>query len=444
MHYPDGHVLLRSLSREYPTIAYGKGVYLFDTTGTRYFDGSGGAMVNSIGHGNEEVAARIGEQLARVGYVNGMHFTSQPTEELATRLCANAPPGLDRAFFLSSGSEAIEAAVKFVRQLWVERAQPERSVFIARSPGYHGNTLFALSASARPHYKKFFGPLLADVVMIEAPYEYRSAVADYARDGGEYYALQLEQAILKAGPDKVAAFICEPVIGSSAGGSVPPPGYFERVQTICRKHGVLIVADEVLCGAGRTGPFYASAGFGLEPDLLVMGKGLNSGYAPLSAVLVRDAHVREMKAGSGGFMHAQTYLQAPCMTAAGLAVVDYIEKNHVLDNARARGEQLQRLLREKLLPLPHVGWVSGTGMLAGVEFVENKATKSPYPRSRKLAEAFVQHCFNNGLILWPNVGQAGGDGDLVMVAPALTITAAQVEELVTLIASTISSFMGTL
>lgn len=441
VRYPDGNVLLRNLNRDYPVVSHGDGPYLFDTAGKRYFDGSGGAMVNSVGHGNREIATKIAEQLSRVGYVNGQHFTSQPTEELAKKLCARAPKGLDRVFFLSSGSEANEAAVKFVRQLFVERGQTQRSKFIARSPGYHGNTLYALSASARGHYKRFFGPLLSDVIMVEAPYEYRSPVANYQQEGAAYFAEQLEKTILDAGPETVAAFMFEPVIGSSAGASVPPRDYFSRVSEVCRKYGVLMIADEVLCGVGRTGAFYASEHFGLEPDLLVLGKGLNSGYAAVSAVLTRTSFVNEMKQGSGGFMHAQTYLQAPCMTAVGLAVVDYIEQHQVIENAKARGERFQTALRQELLPLRLVGNVQGLGLLAGVELVQDKATKSPFARSQKVAERFVSHAFSEGLIVWPNVGQANGtDGDLFMLAPALTCTDAQIDELVALCKRTLESF----
>lgn len=439
--YPDGNVLLRNLSRDYPTVSHGKGVYLFDTDGKKYYDGSGGAMVNSVGHGNADIARAVGEQLAKVGYVNGTQFTSQPTEELATRLCAIAPKGLDRAFFLSSGSEAIEAAVKFTRQLWVERGQPTRGKFIARSPGYHGNTLFALSASARGHYKKFFGPLLSDVIMIPAPYGYRSAVPDYEKDGAAYYAQTLENAILAAGPENVAGFLFEPVIGSSAGGSLPPPNYFAKVQDICRKYGVLMIADEVLCGAGRTGKFYACEHFGLEPDLLVLGKGLNSGYAAVSAVLTRTSHVNEMKQGSGGFMHAQTYLQAPCMTAVGLAVVNYIEKHGLVANAATNGRYFHDALRREIAPLASVGNVTGIGLLAGVELVKDKTSKEPFSRGAKVAERFVSHAFERGLIVWPNMGQADGtNGDLFMLAPALNVTTAEIDELVGLVKTSLSTF----
>ncbi|MBS1983722.1 MAG: aspartate aminotransferase family protein [Bdellovibrionales bacterium] len=439
--YPDGHVLLRNLSRSFPVIDRGEGLYLFDKAGKKYIDASGGALVMSVGHGNQEVVAGITAQMQRVAYVNGTQFTSQAAEDLASRLTSMAPKGLDRAFFLSSGSEANEAAIKFARQLWVERGQGQRTKVVARTPGYHGNTLFALSASARNHYKKFYGPLLSDVVMVPAPYGYRAPVADYARDGGEYYARQFEDVINAEGSETIAAFIFEPVIGSSAGASVPPPGYFDRIQKLCRQHGILMIADEVMCGAGRTGKFYACEHFGLEPDLLVMGKGLNSGYVALSAVLVRDAHVREMKQGSGYFMHAQTYMQAPSMVATGLAVLNYMDKHRVIENAAKVGVHFQRALRERILPLPHVGNVEGLGLFAGVEFVDDKKSKVPFDRTRKFIEKFVEHAFGSGLIMWPNVGHADGvNGDLVMLGPPLNITTTQADEIVDTLARVIQSF----
>ncbi|MFY0574971.1 aspartate aminotransferase family protein [Cystobacter fuscus] len=442
VRYPDGHVLLRNLARDFPVISHGQGVYLFDKQGKRYLDGSGGALVVSVGHGNREVADRIHEQLLRVAYVNGTHFTADVTEELASKLCALAPEGLDRAAFLSSGSEVTEAAVKFARQLWVERGQPQRSKVITRMPGYHGNTLYALSMSGRPHYKKFFGPLLSEVITTPAPYPYRSGLADYARDGAEHYARLLEETIEREGASTIAAFIAEPVIGSSAGASPPPPGYFERVSEICRRHGILTIADEVMCGCGRTGQFFASNQFQFQPDVLVLGKGISGGYVPLSALLVRQSHLEEMRQGSGGFMHAQTYLQAPVMTAAGLAVLDYYERHGPVAHAARVGEYLQRRLREVLLPLPHVGSIQGVGLMAGVEFVEDKASKRPFPRGRKVVEGLLSELFAQGLILWPNTGHADGtNGDLVMIGPPLVITESEVDELVELLARGINRYM---
>lgn len=439
--YPDGNVLLRNLSKNYPIISHGEGVYLYDKDGKKYFDAAGGALVNSIGHGNKEVAEQIGAQLAKVAYVNGTQFTSEPTEELAKILAELSPdPELNRACFLSSGSEAVEAAVKFVRQLWMERNQPKRYKLIARSPSYHGNTLYALSASARPHYKKFYGPLLHDVVVIPSPYEYRSEVADYKKDGGKHYADLLEKAILAEGPESIAAFIAEPVIGSSAGASVPPPDYFERVQEICKRYGILIIADEIMCGAGRTGKFFASEHFNLKPDLLLLGKGISSGYIPLSAVMVREKHLQEMKNGTGYFMHAQTFLQAPSMASAGLATLKWMKKNKAVENSAKMGTLLHSLLQKEIAPHQHIGFIGGLGLFAGIEFVADKGSKKPFDRAKKVAENFTAHAFEKGLIVWPNIGQADGtNGDLVMIGPQLMTTEAQIHELVELLKQTINS-----
>lgn len=444
VQYSNSHVLLRDLNHAYPIISHGKGVYLFDKSGKRYLDGSAGAMVVSAGHGNEEVVSAISSRLSQVAYVNGMQFTSEPAERLATRLIELARPlGLGRAAFLGSGSEAVEAAIKFIRQLWVEQNKPERSKLIARVPCYHGNTLYALSVSSRAHYKKFFGPFLQEVVTVSAPYEYRSPVKDYQKEGAQYYAAELETTIQRVGGRNVMALLVEPIIGSSAGGSLPPMGYFDRVQEICKRHSIPIIADEILCGSGRTGKFFASEHFGLKPDVVVLGKGLGSGYAPLSAVLVREEDVTIMKESSGYFMHAQTYMQAPCMVAAGVAVLEYFEKHGVLKNCVEMGEILHQKLRAEILPLPRVGFVTGKGLLAGVEFVEDKKTKKPFGREKKMVEQFIAHAFKNGLILWPNVGSADGtSGDLIVLAPPLTIRRNELDEMVALLNKSISEFFG--
>lgn len=331
--YPQGHVLLRNLTKTFPVVSHGEGVYLFDLAGKKYFDAAGGALVASIGHGVKEVADAVAAQLSKVGYVNGTQFTSSAMEEFADKLAEKAKAvGLDRVAILSSGSEAVEAAIKFARQLWVERGEMERGTFIARVPGYHGNTFYALSASGRPHYKKLFGPLLSRVITVSAPYGYRCPV-DYETQGADHYAKELEALIDREGPKTIAGFLVEPVSGSSTGGWTPPPGYFDKIAAVCRKHGILIIADEVLCGAGRTGKFFASEHYGLKPDIAVLGKGINGGYMPVSAVLVRQSDVDLIKKGTGYFLHAQTYLQSPCMAATGLAVLNYFEKHAQIGRA---------------------------------------------------------------------------------------------------------------
>lgn len=432
--YPEGHVLLRNLVRSFPVISHGEGVWLWDTDGKKYLDGSSGAFVAGLGHGVREVADAVHAQMLRVGYVNGTQFTSEPTEALARRLTADAPAGLDRAFFLASGSEAVEAALKFARQLWVERGEQQRGRVVARIPSYHGNTLYALSISGRPHYKKYYGPMLSEVVTVSSPYPYRSPVDDYDMHGAQWFADELERKLQEVGPDTIGAFIAEPVIGSSAGAAVPPKGYFPAISEVCRKYGILLISDEILCGTARTGSFFASKLYDFEPDILVMGKAIGGGIVPASAVLVKTAHVDEMKRGTGYFMHAQTYMQMPTITAAGVATLDYIEKYKLVENARATGALLHEELRKQILPLPHVGSVQGVGLMAGVEFVADKATKAPFARSRKIVEKVVNTLFEKGLIVWPNVGQANGvDGDLVMLGPPLTIAPDEVHALVAML-----------
>ena len=423
--YPQTGVFYRALDRELPLAARGEGCWIVDDLGRRYLDACGGAYVANLGHGVPEIADAVAEQMRRVAYVNGTAFTNEPAEALAAELRGLNPRGLEFAYFLSSGSEAVEAALKLARQHWVESGKPAKHKIIARSPGYHGNTLLALSASAREHYKKLYGPWLAPVTMIPAPYPYRCAP-----DSPAMTAQALEDAIRKEGAETVAAFIAEPVGGSSTGGSVPPEDYYRRVREICDRHEVLFIADEVLCGSGRTGRWAAIEHFGATPDIMTLGKGLSGGYVPLSAVVASCKVIDPIAKGSGAFKHAQTFSHSPAICAAGLAAVRYIQKNKLVDRCAKMGAVLHRKL-DSLRELPHVGDVRGLGLLAGIEFVADKKTKAPFPRERKFAEAFVSAAMDAGLVVWPNVGQADGEnGDLVMVAPPFIVTESEIDEIV--------------
>jgi hypothetical protein len=388
-------------------------------------------MVCNIGHGVPAIAHALAEQASKVAYVNGTAFTNEPVEELADFLARKTPAGVDRAYFLSSGSEATEAALKLARQCHVDRGEPERRTVVAQTPGYHGNTLLALSASARRHYRTVYGPWLTDVVMIEAPYAYRNS-----RDVGD--ASALETAILEAGPERVAAFIAEPIGGSSTGASVPPAQYFGRVREICDRYGVLFICDEVLTGSGRTGKYFAlehfatGNGAAIVPDIITMGKGLNGGYAPLSAVIARQSIVETIREAGGNFMHAQTYSHNPLACAAGLAVQRYIEQHDLVERAARVGAELGETLRSIESDL--IGDVRGIGMLWAVEFVADRESKRPFPRELKLAETLVEKAKQRGLVVWPNVGHADGEnGDLVMIAPPFTIEPAQIGEIAELL-----------
>jgi len=452
IHYPQGHTLLRNLTKNFPLCTHGKGVHLFDQSGKKYFDGSGGALVASLGHGNEELAAEIFEQMKKVAYVNGTQFTSPAMEECSQLLSDKAKAiGLDRVGLLASGSEVVEAAIKYARQLWYDRGFPNKHKLISRTPGYHGNTLYALSASGRPHYKKVYGPLISPVLSISAPYGYRAPfiqtndpdelMRQYHELGADHYARELEALIDREGADTISAFIFETVSGSSTGAWVAPKGYFQRVQEICRKNNILMIADEVMCGSGRTGKFFAAEHEHLKPDVLVLGKGINAGFMPVSAILVRQSDVDTMKQGSGGFMHAQTYMQSPSMAATALAVMKYLDRRQVLQKSQAVSAHWLSELKRHLQSLPFVGSVTGIGHMAGVEFVQDKATKQPFPVAKKFAPKFVQHAQDRGLILWPNYGQADGvNGDLVMLGPSLEMTMDEADECVALLKSAIKEF----
>ena len=423
--YPETDVFYRALDREFPLIVRGEGCWLVDDQGRRYLDACGGAYVANLGHGVGEVADAVAEQVRRVAYVNATAFTNEPVEALAAQLRTLSPKGLDFSYFLSSGSEAVEAALKLARQYWVESDKPGKHKIIARAPGYHGNTLLALSASAREHYKKVYGPWLVPVTMIPAPYPYRCEP-----DSPAMTAEALEQAILKEGPETVAAFIAEPVGGSSTGGAVPPKDYFQNVRKICDKHGVLLIADEVLTGAGRTGKWAAMEHFGATPDIMTMGKGLSGGYVPLSAVITSARIIEPLAKGSGALKHAQTFSHSPVICAAGLAAIRYIKKHKLVERCARMGDVLHRKLAP-LLDLPSVGDIRGLGLLAGIEFVADKKTKRPFPRGLRYAEIFTAAAQDAGLIVWPNVGHADGEnGDLVMVAPPFIITEAEIDEIV--------------
>lgn len=435
--YPSGSVLYRDLQHGLPLITRGRGVFLQDAEGRKYLDGSGGAAVVNIGHGVREIGEAMAAQAAKIAYVSGAKFTHYPVERLAERVASFLPFPDGKVFFLTSGSEAIEAAIKLARQYWVERGKPKKYRVISRFPSYHGNTLAALSLSARKHYQETFRPLLIQSHKIPAPYCYRCPWGLAPPACRLRCARELEKKIVKLGPESVSAFVTEVVGGSSTGASVPPPGYFEAVRAICDKHSVLLVVDEVMTGAGRTGEWLACHHFGLVPDVVVMGKGLTSGYFPLSAVAAKKELVDAIRRRGHNFLHAQTFVHHPVGCSAGLAVLDYMEKHDLLARCERAGDVLWRRL-EPLFSRPHVGDIRGLGLLVGIEFVKDKKRKTPFPRGKKYVEKFMAAAIKNGLFLWPNVGHAGGaDGDLVMVAPPFVIKDREIGLLRDKIASTL-------
>jgi adenosylmethionine-8-amino-7-oxononanoate aminotransferase len=421
VQYPQGNVFYRNLHRSFPLISHGKGVYLFDTSGNKYLDASGGAAVVNVGHGIKEIATAISYQAQKAGYINGTQFSHVPVETLATLVSEFLPFPDGKVYFLTSGSEAVEASIKLARQYWVERGRPSKHQVIARKPSYHGNTLAALSLSDRRHYKDIYGPMLMKTSMIPAPYCYRCFCGAVYPSCGIKCALELEKQIRIIGEENVSAFLTEVIGGGSTGAAVPPPEYFSAIRKICDQNEILLIVDEIMTGIGRTGEWFACHHFDLKPDILVMGKGLTSGYIPLSAVAAPGEIVDVLYNKGRSFMHAQTFAHHPVGCAAGVATLDYIKNNKLLLKCNTSGT----LLKETISSISSdndVGDIRGRGLLIGIEFVQDKESKTAFPREKRYAEKFVANALKKGLVVWPNVGHADGiNGDLILLAPPFII-----------------------
>lgn len=409
-----------------------EGCYLIDSTGKRYLDGSGGAAVSCLGHGDRAVTDAIKAQLDRVAFAHTGFFTSEPAEALADLLIAHAPPGIDRVYFVSGGSEATEAAIKLARQYMVETGQPGRHRLIARKQSYHGNTLGALSAGGNAWRRAPFAPLLLDVSHIDPCYDYRLRREDETPEAyGQRAAQALEDEILRLGPETVMAFIAEPVVGATLGAVPPAPGYFRAIREICDRHGILLILDEVMCGMGRTGTLFASEADGVAPDIVCIAKGLGAGYQPIGAMLCSGAIYAAIEGGSGFFQHGHTYIGHPVATAAGLAVLRAILDRGLLDRVTRIGATLRAALEDRFGQHAHVGDIRGRGLFLGLELVEDRATKAPFDPDRRLAARVKAAAFEAGLICYPMAGTVDGRvGDHILLAPPFILEEAQVGELV--------------
>lgn len=430
----ESHVFYRRFGRAYPTVERGEGIYLYDANGKRYLDASGGSAVVNIGHGVAEVVQAIAEQAGRVGYAHATMFTTQALEEYARALAEIVPLPHPRFFFLSSGSEAVETAIKFARQAQMDRGEPGRHIVISRWRSYHGTTLGALAVSGRPYLRQPYLPLLRDVPHIPPSYCYRCPW-DKSYPGCDINCAQaLEAAVRLAGPENVAAFIAEPVSGASLGAATPPPEYWPLVQGICDRYGLLLIVDEVMTGFGRTGRWFAMQHWDAMPDVMVMAKGAAGGYFPLSITCVRGELVEAIRKGHGDFVHGGTFSHHAVGAAAGLAVLRYLQKHDLVMASAVKGKALGEKLSAALGDLSCVGDVRGIGLMWGVEFVSDRATKVPFPRAARFAHRVADAAFDNGLIVYPCTGCADGvAGDLVMVAPPFIITEAQMDEVVRLL-----------
>ncbi|HYH41243.1 MAG TPA: aspartate aminotransferase family protein [Burkholderiales bacterium] len=428
------HALHRhSLDAEFPVAVKGDGVYLVDANGKRYLDGSGGAAVSCLGHSNARVREAIHAQIDTLAFAHTRFFTNEPMEALARDLVADAPPGLTKAWFTCGGSESIEAALKMTRQYFVETGQPQRRNVIGRLQSYHGTTAGALSAGGNIGRRAVFEPLLLGAMHHISPcFAYRGQGDDEsASQYGLRVADELEAKILELGPDTVAAFIAETVVGSTLGCVPPVPGYFKRIREICDKYGVLLILDEVMCGMGRTGYRYACEAEGVAPDFIALAKALSAGYLPLGALLVGDKVHKAIEAGSNAVMHSHTFTGHPAACAAAVAVQKEVRERDLLANVRKMGGVLKGVLSEQFGNHPHVGDIRGRGLFVALELVKDRGTKEPFDAALGLSERIRVRAMENGLICYPMGGVVDGRrGENVMLAPAFIIEEPQVFELV--------------
>jgi adenosylmethionine-8-amino-7-oxononanoate aminotransferase len=427
-------VLRRSFRRPYPVAVRGEGVYLWDGDGNRYLDFSGSAAVNFIGHGVREIVDAMAEQARQLEFVHSSQFTTPMAEEFAAELLefAGASFAGGAVYFTSGGSESVETALKLARQYQVEIGQSNRYQILSRQQSYHGSTLGALAASGNKKRREMYLPMVREFEHIGIPYCYRCAFdcTDSCYNCGQQYAAELERAI-QAAKGEAAAFIFEPMSGATLGAVTPPPGYLQAIAEICRRHGVQLIADEVMTGMGRTGRNFAIEHWGIEPDILVTAKGVSSGYAPLGAVIASKKVVDAIATGSGAFLHGFTYNAHPVSLAAGRAVLRRIEAQELVHAADSQSNgtagSALNLALESLRDLDAVGDVRGLGLLCGIEFVTDKKTKAPFPPQTNFAGLVGQACLRRGLLVYPMQGCVDGvAGDHLLIAPPALISTEQI------------------
>lgn len=426
------HVFHRQLRHTLPTAVGGRGVTIRDAAGKDYIDASGGAAVSCLGHGHPDVVAAMHAQIDKLAYAHTSFFTTAVAEELADRLVATAPEGMSHVYFVSGGSEAVEAALKMARQYFVETGQPQRSHFIARRQSYHGNTLGALAVGGNAWRRKQFAPLLIPVTHVSPCYEYRDRADDETPEQyGQRLVRELAAAIEKLGGDKVIAFVAETVVGATAGALTPVPGYLRGVRELCSRHGILLILDEVMCGMGRTGTLHACEQERVVPDLMTVAKGLGGGYQPIGAVLAQRHIVNAFAQGSGLFQHGHTYLGHAVACAAALAVQKVIDRDDLLAAVLRQGEGLRKRLVEAFGEHPHVGDIRGRGLFRAIELVADRASKATFAPALKLHASIKQQAMQRGLMVYPMGGTIDGQrGDHVLLAPPFIVSDGELDAIV--------------
>lgn len=430
------HLIKPLLHRDYPTISHGKGIYLYDTDGKKYMDGSSGAVTASIGHGVEEIIEAMSAQAKKVSFAYRSQFSNEPAEKLAKKLSELAPGDLNWAFFVNSGSEATETAMKVAIQHWQEKGVQGKMKVLSRWMSYHGITMGALSMSGHVLRRKRFIPLLEDFPSIEAPNCYHCPYHNTYPNCHLQCAKELETAIKRVGPEHIAAFIAEPIIGASGGAVTPPEGYYQEIKAICERYEILFIADEVMTGVARTGKMFGIEHWGVVPDIMALGKGMSAGYTPIAATLVSDKVMEPILKGSGSVMAGHTYSANPQSAAVSLAVLEYIEKHDLVHQAQEMGGLLLNQLKELASRYEWIGDVRGKGLLLGLEFVVSPLTKEPFPPELGLTGLVIEKAFKKGLLVYPASGGLDGVGDSIIIAPPLVITQEEIGQLIRLLDDT--------
>lgn len=426
---PRSHLFYQSRARR-PMLAEARGVHIWDVDGKRYLDGSSGAMVCNIGHSNPRVLEAMRRQMDKATFGYRLHFETEAAEKLAAKTASLAPEGLERVFFVSGGSEAVESAMKLARQWAVAVGQAQRWKVISRFPSYHGCTLGALAITGYTPLTAPFEPMMRPMPKIPAPRAWLDGLDPDAVATGHHYADMLEAQIIQEGAETVLAFIVEPVGGASTGALPNPPGYLARVREICDRHGILLIHDEVMSGGGRTGRFFAAEKDGVAPDIIAVSKGFAAGYAPLGAMIAHDRIVDPVL-DMGGFLHGFTYAGNPLACAAGLAVIAEIEAQDMMANALRMGDALKARLTALMQRYDFIGDVRGTGLLLAFEMVSDRATRAPLPKALNAHSRLVDIAHDEGLIIYSRRARGGYDGDHFLIAPPMIVTDDDLEEIMT-------------
>jgi adenosylmethionine-8-amino-7-oxononanoate aminotransferase len=439
----DSNPLFYQTSSVTPIVSRTEGIYIWDESGNQYIDGSSGAVISNIGHNDPKIIAAINDQAKSTFFTYRTQFENRPAVDLATKLVDHSAPHLERVFYISGGSEAVESAIKLCRSYFYSRGEGNRHIFISRAPSYHGSTFGALALTSYAPLEIPYRPLLNSCPKIPAPTCYRCHYQKTYPDCELACAHALETAIKEQGPENVAAFVVEPIGGASTGALVPPEDYFGVIQEICQRYGILLILDEVMTGFGRTGKLFAYEHWDVAADIVALSKGMASGYYPLGAIMVRDSIVQTVLGGEG-FPHGHTYAGNPMGCAVGLAVFDRIVEGGLIDNAALMGKRLKNGLITLAEKFPIIGEVRGRGLLLALEFVQDQESRQPFAEKLQVNDMVTAQAFAEGLVIYPRRPINGLSGDHVLIAPPLIVTSNEVDEILTRLDTALARVMSLL